>query len=160
MQKLFGLIIFIFFLGCAPTTAPAKVPTASSSSGKINSFQVSIGSSMATNATVIVEFDISTPENQKFEANLVVRTSKVKDPMILGLADKFAEVSKIKMIGWKDNTLTGQIEMKDGRVLSGTTATIPQLFTPPETTYEFELFIRPSGTGLATAIEKRTITIK
>jgi hypothetical protein len=157
MRGIWGFCVLLSLLGCTPATNPT---TSVSSGGKINSFQVSLVSSSISTATVLVNFDISVPASQKFEANLVIKAPNVKEPMVVAFSDRFADIAQVKMIGWKDNTLLGQIEMKSGQVFSGTSATIPQLFQAPETTYEFELFIRPSGTGIATALEKRSITIK
>jgi hypothetical protein len=128
--------------------------------GKINSFRVSEISNSATSSTVTVDFDINTPPFRQYEATLTIKSPNLNPPLALSFGDQYSEIAQIKMIGWKDDTLSGQTIRKDGQVFSSTTTSIQNLFTSPQTTYEFELFIRPLGESIATAVERRSITIK
>ena len=154
MFRVFGCFTLLFLFACAPAITTPIVE------GKINSFNVSEISNSATSSTIVVDFDIVTPPSRQYEATLTVKAPNLNPPLALSFGDQYSQIAQIKMIGWKDNTLSGQTTRKNGQVFSSMPVSIQQLFTSPETTYEFELFIRPSGESIATAVEKRLITIK
>ena len=158
MSRVVGFLLLLAFVGCAPATSPTAPQV---TVGKINSFEVTVISSTENSAVVSVDFSISVPKDKKYEANITIKAPGIPDPFFIALSDKFSEIAQLKMTGWKDNSLFGQILMKDGSIISGNPSKIPNLFSPPQTTYNFELFIRPVvGDGIATAIERRMITIK
>jgi hypothetical protein len=157
MNRFASLLLLLSLASCVPTTS---VTSARATVGKIDSFEVTVISSTENSATVGIDFKISVPTDKRYEANVIIKAPNVPDPFFIALSDRFAEIQQVRLTGWKDNNLSGQFLMKDGQILSGEISKIPNLFNPPQTSYDFELFIRPVDEGIATATEKRILTIK
>jgi hypothetical protein len=150
-----GIVLSSLFLlaSCAP-----KNESSSSSSDVgnptsptipvIKLFDVSITANNSQSTEVTVKIDLAAPNDGRFESALIITTPNFKMPMLFSFGKIFPYQRQWVLTGWKNNTLSGSSKDLDGNILTPTSNPVSAtgLFTSPQTTYVFTLFIRDSAT--------------
>jgi hypothetical protein len=152
---MWGILFFSFFVltACAPKNGvnPSVSSTNNSNSPvipEIKLFDVSITADNSQSTEVTVKVDLTAPNDGKFESSLIITTPNLKTPMLLSFGNNFPFQKLFIFTGWKNNSLSGSSKDLEGKILTPASnpVSVSGLFTAPQTTYDFTLFIRDSAT--------------
>lgn len=143
---LIGVSLSMFLFGCAPNVNNENKQAILTP--QINRFEVLLTENTPESATVTVNIDVSALNDGNYESIMFIKSSSLNMPMIFSLGKEFPYRKQFVLTGWKNNTLSGSLRELDGTIIrpAAKPLDVPSLFTPPETAYEFTIFIRDTAT--------------